>query len=237
MSRREPTPRSSSVYSQDSGRGRTTQTGTVMIGGMPRSTSPSAIDYARSPPLPSRFSVSTTSSGQSNGALSHSSRHSGSGSGAPPLGRPSSSGGSSPAVRPGSRGSGGGSRPATPAHADIMSAYGHSSYGRNTDSLGTFIETATQTSAARGPPPSSTYSKTFIDSSPHAGPARGSGSVGSSRGSGGRGGRRNVDSGSSLESNDSLYYSNVLSNVPPDDLRRLGDAAQKSRERRRRAGE
>ncbi|KAL2167874.1 hypothetical protein VTG60DRAFT_661 [Thermothelomyces hinnuleus] len=106
-----------------------------------------------------------------------------------------------------------------------MSAYGHSSYGRNTDSLGTFIETATQTSAARRPPPSGTsYSKTFIDSSPQVGPARGPGSVGSSRGSGGAGGggddRRNADSGSSLGSTGSLYFSNVLSNVPQDDLDR-----------------
>ncbi|KAK4097033.1 hypothetical protein N658DRAFT_500907 [Parathielavia hyrcaniae] len=94
------------------------------------------------------------------------------GSNPPPCSLPSS--GYSPAAnRPGSSGSSGpGSGPAPPGHADIMSLYGHSSYGADsqsgasgrgsgsvgagspagpaTSSIQTFIQSAPQTLSARG---------------------------------------------------------------------------------------
>jgi hypothetical protein len=165
MSHNFPSNRSSSVYSQDSGRDRD-----------PRDDR----GYARNP-LPGRNSYSSLSSGSGSILIappprSPSSRYSSpslpsSGSGAPPL-RPPPSRGYSPAPRPSSVSSASSDRrPAPPAHASFMSAYGHSSYGRNSNSdrqspvarlppasqlssVHTEFESAAQTSPTRGPPSS-----------------------------------------------------------------------------------
>ncbi len=125
--------RSSSIYSQDSGRG--ARGANTSFGAPVRTSSPEPMDYSRT-------------------------------SGGPP----------------------------PPGHASLMSAYGHSNYGgsnrssgasdrgapsartRNTDSLGTFIDSRPQSQAAQGPPSSVASARTrntdslntFIDSRPQS---------------------------------------------------------------------
>ena len=149
--------RSSSVYSQGSGNGG--QGTTTSLGAPVRTSSPDTFDPNSRAPS-SRYSNATSA---------------GSGSGYPPP-RPPPSSGYSPARPPTSRSSSGNSgSPATPGHASLMSAYGHSSYaGSQPPPSNRSSSVSGSGSGGQAPPPSSTsYSKTFIDSAPQTSSARG----------------------------------------------------------------
>lgn len=160
MNPRNPS-RSSSVYSQDTGRER--RSGSGVSGATTSSNRPSSRSSNTSGgPHPPGHASLMSSYGHSSYA------------------------GSSQASDRSSTGSHG---PATPGHASVMSAYGHSSYAgsaparppstatRNTDSLGTFIDSRPQSSSARGPTSSlgrNTDSLgTYIDSRPQTASAQG----------------------------------------------------------------
>ncbi|KAK4152850.1 hypothetical protein C8A00DRAFT_34424 [Chaetomidium leptoderma] len=181
MSRRDSS-RASSVYSQDSGRGGQ-NTGGSILGGSIRTRSPEPLDYGTHAPSPVGSGGRPPAPRPPSSNYSAARPPSQSSTGRPPAPRPPSSGYS--AARPPSRsstggGSGSGGRPATPAHASLMSAYGHSSYAgsqaapanrpsSDTTYSKTFMDSAPQTSSARGPHSGTSYSRTFIDPAPQVG--------------------------------------------------------------------
>ncbi len=224
--------RSSSVYSQDSGRGGGRAISTS-VGAPVRTSSPEPMDPSYRAPS-SRYSGATSA---------------GSGNGNPPA-RSLPSSGYSPA-RPSSRASSGSGGPATPAHASLMSAYGHSSYAgsqappsyRSSSGSGgisqaplpsgssyskTFIDSAPQTSPARGPPLSGTsYSQTFMDSAVQTSAARGPASSASLA-------SRPTQSQPPRGSSDlpPAFSGSFMANVSPTDMNLVNSAGRSSRGRR-----